>query len=594
MNEAKTSDTFSSVLPPQERIRLGLFVVISLIAAGVGFLWLGGRLAGEAMRYSAYWCLLGTTLAWGAALLTALRSEFRWRRDMGWEPLAWAGGLLVLAIGAEPAGHKVVLDEFVLQATAWHLHVQREAAVPVRAFVVDGVMLPIDSYVDKRPAFFPFVVSVVHAATGYRVNNAFWVNGALLVVHLLIVWRIVAPWLGLPAARLAMLLWASVPLLVQNARGAGMDMLNLVLIEAAVLIGRAYLRTPTASWQSALMLHVVLLAQTRYESALFVGTAFAVILVSWWREKRISVCLGLLLTPVLLLPYAWQHRLVAESPHLWELPPGLVQRFGWQHVEPHVREAIAFLFAFKDPQHANSALVAALGFVGLAFAVVHAARLQRTFLAPGRVTAVTPIIAFGFGVAVNAILLMFYYWGRFSDPVAARLALPLLAWLVFSATWLCARLGRLERYGRWLYLGIVLFLIGVTRPQMAEKHYTDHNLTAQEFEWERSVINRLPPSPRLIVSNKSSLPWIIRGQPALHIEYARQRVREIEYHWVRRTFPEVLITQFLQATDAEEGLAVPPEQRLPGATLAPVAERRFGARLIRISRVVAFSLPETP
>jgi hypothetical protein len=336
---------------------------------------------------------------------------------------------------------------------------------------------------------------------------------------------------------------------------------------------------------------MVLLAQTRYESAIYVAPAALVIGLVWWREGRVTIGPGLIAAPILLLPYAWQHRMVAENPVLWELPPDLVARFGWQHLDANITGALRFFFAWRDPLQANSLLVAAVGTLGVAFASARLLCGGWDFTREGRLTA-TALAIFGVAVASNGVLLMFYYWGNLSDPVVARLGLPLLAWLIFSGVWLCARIGLAnERWSIPASVVIAIFIVGVTRPQMAMRHYTDYNLMSQELEWEHAVVNALPPSPRLVISNKSSLPWIMRGFQALHLDYARRRVPEIEYHWRRRTFPEVIVTQFLQATGEGGSFAVPPEQRLPGVTLSAVAERRFGARLVRVSRIVAIDLP---
>lgn len=55
-----------------------------------------------------------------------------------------------------------------------------------------------DNYIDKRPLLYPFLVSLAHDLTGYRVLNAFLVNVALHPLLLGLAWwlarRLAAGW----------------------------------------------------------------------------------------------------------------------------------------------------------------------------------------------------------------------------------------------------------------------------------------------------------------------------------------------------------------------------------------------------------------
>ena len=59
------------------------------------------------------------------------------------------------------------------------------------------------------------------------------------------------------------------------------------------------------------MLGTVLLAQSRYESVLFVGSAAVVIGAGWLRAGRVFLTWPALIAPLLLVPYLWQNRVLS-------------------------------------------------------------------------------------------------------------------------------------------------------------------------------------------------------------------------------------------------------------------------------------------
>jgi hypothetical protein len=69
---------------------------------------------------------------------------------------------------------------------------------------------------------------------------------------------------------------------------------------------------------------------------------------------------------------------------------------------------------------------------------------------------------------------------------------------------------------------------------------------------------------------------------------ARDRGEQIRWHMRQRTFDEVIVTQALRPTSAEGKFGVDPDDVLPGNfRLEPIAVKRFGNRMDRLSRLVA-------
>ena len=136
--------------------------------------------------YWAMWVLVGPGLgiAWRQRArlplaLGRLREEPRWV----WLVLS---ALALLTLVHEPRLTKINYDEHVLLSISRSMHLEQKAAWVAEAKLIGGSVVPTALIVDKRPVFYPFVLSLVHKATGYRLENMFWLNGALCITFLLL------------------------------------------------------------------------------------------------------------------------------------------------------------------------------------------------------------------------------------------------------------------------------------------------------------------------------------------------------------------------------------------------------------------------
>ena len=206
-----------------------------------------------------------------------------------WKVALFVGGMAVFLHLHERHEFKIVADEVVLSSTAMEMHFERQAAVVVRGYDYAGNFTPLNVYVDKRPLLFPFFVSLVHDLTGYRVANVFALN-ALLSLALTTLFYVLGRRLGGPPAGVAaVLLLCAIPLVAQNTTGGGFELLNMVMIVLTLWLGLRYAERPTTDRLCAFVLAGVLLAEARYESAVFVLPVGATIFYTWWRERRVDL-----------------------------------------------------------------------------------------------------------------------------------------------------------------------------------------------------------------------------------------------------------------------------------------------------------------
>jgi hypothetical protein len=198
------------------------------------------------------------------------------------------------------------------------------------------------------------------------------------------------------------------------------------------------------------------------------------------------------------------------------------------------------------------------------------------------------LVAMGAGISANLAMLMFYYWSRLDDVIAARFALPMCLLLALLTAMFFRRMEESRPLViRWATLGLLVWLCGWDLPAMARRLYTAQNLVMQEVEWEHDLLLERP-GRLLFITNKSTLPYVLWRVPTIINGVGRQRAEQIKYHLKEGTFTEVIVAQALRPTSAQGEMGVDPEDLMPESYhLEPIAEKRFGGRWARLSRLVA-------
>ena len=199
----------------------------------------------------------------------------------------------------------------------------------------------------------------------------------------------------------------------------------------------------------------------------------------------------------------------------------------------------------------------------------------------------------GGAALANTALIMFYYWSSFTDPMASRFSLPLYLVFTFAVVTAGATLARRWRAVPVLLGGLALVAVVAGASRFAMPLYSHTGI--DEIEWERRFVEARPRVNRLILTNKSTLPWLLLKIPSILVGRSHLVADRMEENFREGTFQKILVMQSFRPTTAEGNYQMEPSDRLPkGFKIETLAERRFGTKLARISRVVAVTLPPAP
>ncbi len=570
--------------------RLQLLVLVALLAIALGFFTFSANSALAIMTMGGYWVMLGTA-AWFVWSLWRLAKESPpWTEFTG--PTAWRIPVLLLVCGLvllvhESYGFKILMDEVMLLGTSMGMHFDKHPLVPVRGHDLQGAFQLLDGILDKRPLFQPFLVSVLHDLTGYRPENVFALNTVLTFTLLGLVYHAGRKLAGREAGILAVLLLTSLPLLAQNATGGGFELLNLVMIMSTLLLGMRFAENRDAGSLQALILSSVLLAQTRYESILFLLPVGLLVLWVWRTEGRPVLDWGVCFTPLLFLPVALHQKIFTLKESSWELAsqPGFDRPFALGYVQNNFSHWLNFFFDTTG-ENSNSLVLSALGFLALPFCLLWSVKLL------GRLRQATAVQAtcafFTVGFAAHSLLLLCYFWGRFDDPVIRRLSLPLNLWLVLAVVIVVAETFRQKWIWRLLMALTGLGMFAYSLPTMSRHDYSMDYYVGREMQWRREFIAAHPEKDYLFIDNDAII-WITHLVSGTPVRQALERKGIMLFNFRNHTFSAIYVFQRFDVDPATGRLVVQKEYDLgPDYQLEPYWERRFTPMLIsRISRVVA-------
>lgn len=539
--------------------RLGFFIVSACFSLWLGYFAVGSAGAVQLIKSGGYWLMLLSVVLLIISLFQLATVHYKKRSQpfrICWPPVLFIALSTVVLLCMQPSGYKIVMDEPVLAATSLQMHLEREVLTVSRAYEIGGVFTPLGGYVDKRPYFYPFILSLLHDFTGYRALQGLVMNGILTPILLGLIFIVGRHFERRLGGYLAVLLFLGVPLLAMNVNGAGFELLNLVMILGTALAGVAYLKDTTPLKLNIFILMAVLLAQTRYESALYVLPVALLIGYQFIRTREIRLTRTALLAPLFLIPIPLQQLIFRDYGDLWQLDHnGLEHPFALDYMPSNLLHALAYFFGGFGDQP-SSLLLSVLFIVAILLSLLGLV-MRRIRLTPLDADALV-FIGFGAAVLANFSILMAYHWGQIDDIVATRLVLPFLMFQVFFILWLLRAVAA-DRILSQICLAMAVLYFGlVTRPLCARDDFLQWSRPLSEVSWLQAQARSHLGDSVLFVSNRH-LAVLAEQVAAITIGDAIRGKAGLDLHQRLKTFSRVYMVYLnpLGSSDAftEEQIA---------------------------------------
>ena len=540
--------------------RLGLVLVPAalsvLLVVSVADVALSQRL----FVNTTYYFLMATVLCWAGTHLHAARD---WRREtaLTWVRENWPGLVVafavtvIAALAVEPA-LRMLSDEANLVGTSKNFFATKTATFTISGKNYYDSYWDVDVAIDRRPALFPFLVSLVHAASGYSYKNVFYFNLLVLPVFVLVAYRLCKSLAGETFALVTAFFVFAHPNALISLRSGGFDFFSAFMTVLVIKSLLDFTREQTASKLALLWVNLCVFAEARYETALFIPPTLALLLLFrmvTWSMLRPYVFVYAL-TPVYLAPRIWQSVVRGNIP---EQDPGAVA-FSVENLCNNVREYFAPLLSPFDSYPAHSSLVIALGLVGCLLWLRWLTQQVRAkeWRAPQFRFAVF-VLAW---LILQAVICFSYVWGRAQYPSVARLFIVLDTFFSFAAAWVLVISLRRQPAFVPVLLAVAVFTFGLP---IAAQHRMFNRLTqTRESNTSWRFFESLGEKRILIVSDRPNL-FTIMDYGAMNFESARNDPYLLTA-FARRLFYDIYVVQRIKLSTNEPlpGYEIWPDRRL--------------------------------
>jgi hypothetical protein len=336
---------------------------------------------------------------------------------------------------------------------------------------------------------------------------------------------------------LAVTIMLGVPLLAVNVKGAGLDLLNLLMILAAANLAYRYVIRRDELSLNAMLLTVVLLMQTRYESALF-ALAAGLIILQTWRIGHFQITKTTIITPLLSVPIPLLQSIFNAYPQFWQLEDKQAsEAFALAHVPSNLEHAAEFFFGAWNRQP-SSFFLTVMFFCALLVALFYLFR-KKAELQPSLERLVV-VAAFGGVVLVNFALLMAYHWGQISDIIASRLVLPFLLFQVIFGLIVLQVVRADQMLQRAVLVLSAFYFILVARPLCANGDFLHHARGISEVNYLYEKMDQHEGDPALFITNRH-VAGLARQTSAISVGDALRHLPELELHQSLKTFDPILL-----------------------------------------------------
>ncbi|MFU8848854.1 MAG: hypothetical protein ACNA77_09085 [Opitutales bacterium] len=483
---------------------------------------------------------------------------------------AWAG--LSLQVLQEHQ-MRVFNDEPAHQITARMMHEHRQVALPQVGYYLEGQTDFSAKTLSYRMYFYAFLVSLAHDLTGFRVANAWVVNGLMGLAFFLLAYGIGNRFQGKYGGLFAVLLAAGLPLLDRSATSAGYDLTNMVALAGLFMVSMDYIERPGKFHLFGMITAALVAAYSRNESSLYLIYLFLVVGGVFLRsEKQFQISWFAALSPVFLIP-----AFVSSSLFRALQPASVYSEIGghgffqWERIPENFQQIAAWLFDFS-PAEPSWPVLSLLGLLGLVALLTH---LLVSWLGRKPLTPQTTLLAcyalVASGVFVASVLAQF--WNPLAGE-AVRFLLPLHLLLLLAAIWWFKELKVSDALRRKILVGLGILVFWLGLPARMSPPMGNNAAFAQSAAWSVEWLAEHDDGETLYLSQLNTL-FLLHDYAALDWDLGVSNIKKL-MQLVREGYYDQVLGFVIERYDVSTGVWAPvePTAALPETILTHDVEQR--------------------
>jgi hypothetical protein len=452
----------------------------------------------------------------------------------------------------EPFMMRVLNDEPGHLAIARAMAEERAVFSPQAGFVEAGEYIKASPSSIYRMYAYPFVISVLHNLSGFRLRNGFIVNAIAalaLYIAIFLLGRVIGGCNFAGYCAQALLLTS--PLLPQVANSAAYDLFNLSVLAAFALSCLYYskqLGGAVGGMNLCLSLGL-LLSYSRNESILFLSIFMAIFLWKCWRDRSIELTWLAAVSPVfLIVPFAGRvlaKHLSASYDVIYDLADAGF--FGLNYMRVNIPDCWEWAFSLNSSD-LNAFLISVLfvSVVPVAWILFGRGRwrlLQQKRSKRPSEAGCSPaevgtfrledwvLLGFVFIICVQNIIILTLQWSPV-DMAAIRFFLPTNLFLILAIIWGVRTIERKlpsladGRLFKSLAMLAITFFWVVTMPKAARAELTYQNATATYADWAVNWVAEHDDGRTLYVVRSTAL-FTLYEIPCVGLDYFRRNYQKI-------------------------------------------------------------------
>lgn len=469
----------------------------------------------QSFIFGSYYFLTVLVILWFLSLVNTLRPLVR-NNQIFLRKMLWIACLSLAALGVVvktvPIQLKIFNDEVRLLSVSKSMIEERRCDSVSSAVNHGGKIHVLKRQIEKRSLLFPYLAHALHAVRGYHINNVYAVNLAaaffiLLAVGASVVYFAGSVWWGIASVFLML----SHPVFSVSATSGGMEMVNLLFWVVSFLALDLFLNKREELYFRLLVLSLILLGHSRYESILefliIAGLLLAAKLIKLDFFRRSPVYAAV---PWFFLPILFQRWLKLNS----QEPLSVGAPFGLSYFFQNNRIFLKSLFRFD--LGVNS-LINALGVVALIFLAVGFFRRRGSLDIRAKcLFAAIFTSAAAFWVVVTA-----YYAGAIEGRFSARLFFPHLLLFCVALIYLVRSLSGDKKRPAVLFCVASVALAVLYFPLAAQNVGVQESYFRMNYEDTLRLVRQHPDKDSVYICTLPEY-LLTNGYSAVSFEFARK------------------------------------------------------------------------